>query len=98
MLKISAVIVGTLVALAAQAQQPPPSMAAFPGVVPAFDSLDRNGDNRLSRSEAGYDRLFSAIFATSDGDGDGFVSRAEYAAAIESVTASVEEPRRAVAM
>ena len=29
-----------------------------PGVAaPAFESLDRNADNRLSRTEAGYDRL-----------------------------------------
>lgn len=47
-------------------------------VVPKFESLDRNADGRLSRTEAGYDRLLSGIFVTSDVDGDGFVSRAEY--------------------
>lgn len=97
MLKIIVVTAAMSMAFAAEAQQLP-SMAAFPAVVPAFDTLDRNGDDRLSRSEAGYDRLFSAIFATSDSDADGFVSRAEYAAAVESVIASVDEPRRAVAM
>lgn len=49
--------------------------------VPTFESLDRNGDHRLSRTEAGYNRLLSEIFVSSDTDGDGFVSRAEYAAA-----------------
>jgi hypothetical protein len=47
-------------------------------IVPTFESLDRNADNRLSRTEAGYNRLLSTIFVTSDVDGDGFVSRAEY--------------------
>lgn len=51
---------------------------------PTFESLDRNADNRLSRSEASYSRLLSAIFATSDADGDGFVSRAEYERAVAS--------------
>ena len=45
----------------------------------SFESLDRNTDQRLSRSEASYDRRLSDIFAASDLDGDGFVSRAEYA-------------------
>jgi len=52
--------------------------------VPAFESLDRNGDNRLSRTEAGYNQLLSEIFAGSDLDGDGFVSRSEYSKATQS--------------
>jgi hypothetical protein len=45
-----------------------------------FTTLDRNGDHRISRSEAGFDRLMSETFADVDADGDGFVSNAEYAA------------------
>lgn len=52
--------------------------------VPSFESLDRNGDNRLSRTEAGYNKLLSEIFVSSDTDGDGFVSRAEYEEATSS--------------
>ena len=48
--------------------------------VPTFESLDRNADNRLSRSEAAYSRLLSDIFVVCDTDGDGFVSRSEYEA------------------
>lgn len=51
---------------------------------PAFESLDRNADNRLSRTEAGYNRLLLGIFVTSDVDGDGFVSRVEYERAVSS--------------
>ena len=46
-----------------------------------FTALDRNGDHRISRSEAGFDRVMSETFADIDTDGDGFVSAAEYAAA-----------------
>lgn len=46
-----------------------------------FTALDRNGDHRISRSEAGFDRVMSETFAEIDTDGDGFVSTAEYAAA-----------------
>lgn len=59
----------------ASAQQAPA------GAAPAFESLDRNADNRLSRTEAGYNRVLLQIFVTSDADGDGFVTRAEYSQA-----------------
>ncbi|MBL8268212.1 hypothetical protein [Steroidobacter sp.] len=47
----------------------------------SFAALDRNGDHRISRSEAGFDRVLSQTFAEIDTDGDGFVSAAEFAAA-----------------
>jgi Ca2+-binding EF-hand superfamily protein len=46
-----------------------------------FTALDRNGDHRISRSEAGFDRVMSETFVELDTDGDGFVSTAEFAAA-----------------
>jgi hypothetical protein len=46
----------------------------------SFAALDRNGDHRISRSEAGFDRKLSATFAELDTDGDGFVSAAEFSA------------------
>lgn len=47
--------------------------------VSSFATLDRNGDHRISRSEAGFDRVLSQTFAEIDTDGDGFVSAAEFA-------------------
>jgi hypothetical protein len=47
----------------------------------SFTALDRNGDHRISRSEAGFDRVMSETFVEIDTDGDGFVSAAEFAAA-----------------
>jgi Ca2+-binding EF-hand superfamily protein len=43
-----------------------------------FATLDRNGDNRISRTEAGVDRQLSDAFAYIDTDGDGFISLDEY--------------------
>ena len=56
--------------------------------VPTFESLDRNTDNRLSRSEAAYSRLLSEIFVACDADGDGFVSRSEYEATTTATSTS----------
>jgi Ca2+-binding EF-hand superfamily protein len=49
----------------------------------SFAALDRNGDHRISRSEAGFDRRLSETFAELDTDGDGFVSIAEFTAAAD---------------
>lgn len=46
----------------------------------SFTALDRNNDHRLSRSEAGFDRLLSQTFAEIDTDADGFVTLGEFAA------------------
>lgn len=47
----------------------------------SFATLDRNGDQRISRSEAGFDRVLSLTFAEIDTDGDGYVTNVEFAAA-----------------
>ena len=49
--------------------------------LPAFEVLDRNSDNRLSRTEAGYNRQLLDIFVDSDVDADGFVTRIEFESA-----------------
>nr|WP_298718694.1 EF-hand domain-containing protein [uncultured Steroidobacter sp.] len=49
----------------------------------SFATLDRNGDGRISRSEAGFDQKLSQTFAELDTDGDGFVSVEEFSAAQE---------------
>lgn len=73
-----------LLVCAAAAGSPASADSDTAPAVPKFESLDRNGDHRLSRTEAGYNRLLSEIFVSSDTDGDGFVSRAEYDAATSS--------------
>lgn len=45
-----------------------------------FEQLDGNRDRRLSRTEAKASTELTARFAEFDTNGDGFLSRAEYAA------------------
>jgi hypothetical protein len=44
----------------------------------SFESIDRNGDGRISRTEAGMDKRLSNIFGNVDTNGDGYISKAEY--------------------
>jgi hypothetical protein len=46
----------------------------------SFESLDRNADHQISRTEAGVDRRLGDDFAYIDTDGDGYISPAEYEA------------------
>jgi Ca2+-binding EF-hand superfamily protein len=55
------------------------SAEAKTAAMTGFDSLDKNHDGRISRTEAGMDKGLSNVFATADTDGDGYVSKAEYA-------------------
>jgi hypothetical protein len=72
------VVVGTAAAEVTYNSGKPQKLVASAAT---FTTLDRNGDHRISRSEAGFDRLMSQTFAEIDTDGDGFVSTTEYAAA-----------------
>jgi hypothetical protein len=63
---------------------------ATPRQPPPVASLDRNADERLSRSEASYDRTLAEIFASCDLDGNGFVDRDEYARATLGYSARTE--------
>jgi hypothetical protein len=59
----------------------PPQLATLEATAASFATLDRNADHRLSRTEAGFDRKLSEVFAYVDINGDGFISRDEYLAA-----------------
>lgn len=50
----------------------------------SFESLDKNADKQISRTEAGVDRTLSNGFAFFDSNGDGFLSPEEYAARAKS--------------
>ena len=45
-----------------------------------FESLDTNGDDKISKEEAAASQSVSSQFARYDQNGDGFIDRAEVAA------------------
>jgi Ca2+-binding EF-hand superfamily protein len=45
-----------------------------------FESLDKNSDRQISKSEATTDETLAATFASVDADSDGYVSEREYTA------------------
>jgi hypothetical protein len=49
-----------------------------------FDSLDKNADQQISRTEAAAEKMLSDSFASIDTNGDGYVSKSEYAARTKS--------------
>jgi hypothetical protein len=54
------------------------SAAAKTAAMSNFETLDKNGDERISRTEAGMDKNLSNTFGIADTDGDGYVSKAEF--------------------
>jgi Ca2+-binding EF-hand superfamily protein len=46
-----------------------------------FESLDKNADQQISRTEAAGEKMLADAFAFIDTNGDGYISKAEYAAA-----------------
>ena len=45
-----------------------------------FESLDKNADSQISKTEAAGDKMLSDSFASADSNGDGYLSKSEYMA------------------
>jgi hypothetical protein len=45
-----------------------------------FESLDKNADSQISKTEAAGDKMLSDSFASADTNGDGYLSKSEYMA------------------
>jgi Ca2+-binding EF-hand superfamily protein len=50
------------------------------GAEETFKALDKNADQRLSKSEAANDKSLARTFAYLDADGDGYLTMREYTA------------------
>jgi hypothetical protein len=48
--------------------------------VAAFQAMDKNADQQISRTEAAADKSLADNFASLDSNGDGYVSESEYMA------------------
>lgn len=78
----------TLLPLAAFAQSPGPDPTQQPtqGQGATFESLDKDGDGRISKSEAEANATVKSQFASYDLNGDGFIERAEVSKANDAQT------------
>lgn len=72
-------VAASLAPCAAQTAQDLP-MRSTKDVQVVFNSLDRNHDSKISRSEATVKGSVSKRFDGIDSDGDGYLSRQEFAA------------------
>jgi Ca2+-binding EF-hand superfamily protein len=80
--KLIPLFVATLLSAAAMAEDPKQMQSKEE----AFKSLDKNGDERLNKSEVKGDVTLSAHFAALDADRDGYLTKGEYAAHSEPVS------------
>ena len=75
--QLSILLLSTLAVAAAQAaEQDKPASSAEE----TFKALDRDSDQRLSKSEAAKDKSLARTFAYLDADGDGYITLREYTA------------------
>lgn len=61
------------------------------GADATFKSLDRNTDQRLSKSEAAGDKMLTEHFALVDADKDGYLSKTEVTTHIMEMEASTSK-------
>ena len=81
MTKFLALIAATLLAFAAQAGDDKDKMHDKGMKSTAtFDTLDKNTDSQISKTEASSDSKLSDNFAALDTNGDGYLSKAEFMA------------------
>ena len=81
MMKFLALIAATLLAFAAQAgDNKDKSYDMRMHTTATFDSLDKNADSQISKTEASSEGKLSDNFAAMDTNGDGYLSRAEFLA------------------
>ena len=74
---ISATLLSTA-ALAGEGEKTTPAKTA--AVTAAFDSLDKNTDQQISKTEAAGDQALADSFASADANGDGYLNKSEFAA------------------
>jgi hypothetical protein len=71
-------ILAGLLALSAHASAEELTATVVNSAQTTFESVDRNADQRISRTEAGTYKKLLDRFAVVDTDGDGFVNKTEF--------------------
>jgi len=65
---------------AAEGEKTTPSKPSATTVTAAFESLDKNADQQISKTEAASDKAVADSFAAADSNGDGYLNKSEFAA------------------
>jgi hypothetical protein len=84
MTKLIALFAATLLSVTAMAGDKDKPKDAMKTTAATFESLDKNADAQLSKTEAAADKMLSDSFASIDTNGDGYLSKSEYAARTKS--------------
>jgi Ca2+-binding EF-hand superfamily protein len=79
MTKLIALLAATLLAFTAYAGDKEKEHQ-MKSTATTFDSLDKNGDAQISKTEAAGDKSLSDSFAKADTNGDGYLSKSEFMA------------------
>jgi Ca2+-binding EF-hand superfamily protein len=83
MTRFIALIAATLLAATAMAGDNKDKQDMKPSAA-TFESLDKNADSQISKTEAAADKTVSNHFAAADTNGDGYLSKAEFVALTKS--------------
>jgi len=73
---LQVLVISTLAVAAVQAAEDKPVSSAEE----TFKALDKDADQRLSKTEAANDKSLARTFAYLDADGDGYLTMREYTA------------------
>lgn len=57
---------------------------AMTATTAAFESLDKNADQQISKTEAASDKVLTDSFAAADANGDGYLNKSEFVARTKS--------------
>jgi hypothetical protein len=84
MTKLIAFLAATLLSVTAFAGDKETKDHSMKHSAATFDSLDKNGDAQLSKTEAAADKSLAGSFASADTNGDGYLSKTEFEARTKS--------------
>lgn len=95
-MKIVTTLAAVLLPALALAQTPVPDTDTdtdqTKGTRVTFESLDRNSDQKLSKTEAAVSDTLTSQFAMIDTNSDGFIARSEFMKATQPNTPTPREP------
>jgi hypothetical protein len=72
------------VVLAASAANAGDTAKTVTSATAEFESLDKNADQQISKTEAASDKTLADSFASADANGDGYLNKSEYVARTKS--------------